>query len=77
MSIEAGRIQAGQRVVATDAFGRCLDRVAITGPQRGDDFPVIWVCRPDEWVRAHQEDRSPEGVPWPMEDVAAARGDSA
>ncbi len=64
-------IGPGSHVIATDAFGRELDRVAISGPERGADFPVIWVCRPEEWTLAQEEGRAPNGVPWPIEDVSA------
>jgi len=64
-------IDAGQHVVVTDAFGRELERVAIGGPERGADFPVIWVCRHEEWKSAREEGREPAGVPWPVEDVRA------
>jgi hypothetical protein len=35
----------------------------------GEDFAVVWVCRPEEWEQAQAEGREPEGVPWPIEDV--------
>jgi hypothetical protein len=35
----------------------------------GEDFPVVWASREDEWEAAASEGRPPEGVPWPAEDV--------
>lgn len=62
-------ITRGQPVTVIDAFGAELERVALTGPQRGLDMAVIWVCRPEELAEAETEGREPEGVPWPLEDV--------
>ncbi len=66
------QIARGHRIVVRDAAGHQLERVALTGPKRGEDFPVVWVCRPEEWEAAQAEGREPDGVPWPREDVAVA-----
>ncbi len=63
--------QRGQRVIVIDAFGQELPRVALGAPEMGEDFPVVWVSRPEEWEAAEREGREPEGVPWPIEDVRA------
>ena len=68
------KIERGTPVVVRDAFGEELRRVALSAPKRGEDFPVVWVCRPEEWEAAQAEGREPEGVPWPREDVQAANG---
>lgn len=65
-------IERGIRLVVRDAAGAELERVALSGAKRGEDFPVVWVCRPEEWESAHAEGREPEGVPWPREDVELA-----
>jgi hypothetical protein len=65
-----GSFQAGDQVVAVDAEGEPLPRRALGGIVDGEDFPVVWVCRPEEWGAAHSEGRDPEGVPWPAEDVS-------
>lgn len=62
-------IERGTPLIVRDAFGTDLQRVALSSPKRGEDFPVVWVCRPEEWEAAHAEGREPEGVPWPREDV--------
>jgi hypothetical protein len=59
----------GDRVLALNARGERNERIALTGIVRGRDFPVIWICRPEEWVTAQAEGCEPEGVPWPAEDV--------
>ena len=66
----------GELVFATDASGEDLPRRAISGPVRGDNFMVIWVCREEEWHAAQREGRHPDGVPWPVEDVRLRSDDS-
>jgi len=61
-------------VLARTASGSVLTRRAITGTVMGDDFPVVWICREEEWEAANREGRSPEGVPWPAEAVRPAEG---
>lgn len=63
------QIERGRPVLARDALGEELERVALGVPRRGDDFPVVWVCRADEWALAEHEQREPNGVPWPLDDV--------
>lgn len=65
-------VQPGVVVVVRDAEGENLQRRALTGVIDGHDFPVVWVCREEEWTEAEQEHRKPEGVPWPAEDVRLA-----
>ncbi len=43
---------------------------AMGQPMRGRDFPVLWVCTEDEWDRANATDDEPNGIPWPVENVA-------
>lgn len=65
-------IQPGQHVLARSMSGELLERIAITGVMEGDDFPVVWVCREEEWQAAQAENREPDGLPWPAEDVEPA-----
>ena len=64
-------ITPGERVLALNARGERGERVALTGVVQGRDFPVVWICRPEEWEAARAEEREPEGVPWPAEDVSS------
>jgi len=59
----------GDLVIATDAEGIQLPKRALGSVIQGVDFPVVWVCREEEWEAAQREGREPEGVPWPAEDV--------
>jgi hypothetical protein len=63
-------ITAGAEVQVRTALGEHLRRIATTGVVRGSDFPVVWVCPPNEWAAAQVEGREPEAVPWPAEDVS-------
>lgn len=65
-------IAPGNRVLALNAFGERVERIAITSVTAGRDFPVVWACREEEWSDAEREGRAPEGVPWPADDVVPA-----
>jgi hypothetical protein len=67
------QIERGERVAVVDSRGRTHQKRALTGVVEGHDFPVVWACAEDEWTKAQQEGRSPEGVPWPAEDVTLVR----
>ena len=62
-------IQPGMVVAVETALGQQLSRRAISGIVPGHEFPVVWVCREEEWEAAQRESREPEGVPFPAEDV--------
>lgn len=68
-SMATPEIQPGTRIQARDAFGQWNERRAISEVLPGEDFPLVWVCREDEWEAAHREQREPGGVPFPLEDV--------
>ena len=61
-------IKRGDRVTVRTAFGDRLERVALSAIEMGRDFPVVWVCSPEEWEAREQPD-PPIGLPWPAEDV--------
>jgi hypothetical protein len=67
-------ITRGDLVMATDAEGVQLPKRALGGVIAGVNFPVVWVCREEEWEAAHREGREPEGVPWPADDVRPRTG---
>lgn len=68
---DLAHLHAGDRVRVVDALGDVLDRRAIGPMTAGHDFPVVWLCREEEWADAQAEGRSPDAVPWPAEDVKA------
>lgn len=62
-------IERGDRVKVETAFGDTVVMRAVTGVTRGYDFPVVSVCREEEWEAALREGREPDGVPCPARDV--------
>lgn len=67
-------VQPGDLVVVRTADRKWLKKRALTPCIDGRDFPVIWVCWPDEYtaehVRPSRQDGLPSiGAPWPCEDV--------
>lgn len=65
----ADKIEAGQRVRVMTAFGRTVEKRAVTGVIAGEAFRVVRVCSDDEWLAATAEGREPASSPWPAEDV--------
>ena len=66
-------VEPGDRVLARSAFDELLERRALTPVVDGHNFPVVWVCKEEEWEAALAEGREPQGVPWPAEDVKLVR----
>lgn len=65
-------IREGQKVLARTSGDRLLLRRAASGIVQGDDFPVIWVCKEEEWADARRASRIPDAVPWPANAVSLA-----
>jgi len=65
-------ITPGSRVLVRSADNRMVERRAVTGAVDGDDFLVVWVCHEDEWEAARAQNRPPNALPWPAEDVQVA-----
>jgi hypothetical protein len=65
-------IQAGQRVVATTSANKEIERRAASPVVDGSDFPVVWLCREEEWIAAAEQGRKPHTVPWPASAVHPA-----
>lgn len=55
-------IHAGSRIEARDASGMWRPGTAVTGQERGRDFPVYWI----------EFDSYPGKIPWPTSDVRSA-----
>lgn len=62
-------IQRGTILEATTASGSTVLVRALDKPIRGRDFPVVWVCTPEEWDRAVLTAEEPDGLPWPLNAV--------
>jgi hypothetical protein len=63
-------IHEGQKILARTSGDRLLTRRAASGIVQGDDFPVVWICREEEWQEAKREDRMPTSIPWPATAVS-------
>jgi hypothetical protein len=68
--------EPGTKVFIQTADGQLLPRRAISDVERGEDFPVVWVSREEEWEAAQAEGREPDAVPWPAEDVQLAEDEN-
>ena len=56
---------SGQRVTVRTSGDRFINKRAVTPVVEGTDFPVVWVCREEEWEAARTEGREPHATPWP------------
>lgn len=68
MSGGGDEVQRGQEVWVRDASGEMLPRLALSAPENGEDFPVVWVT--------FRDTPNGEGWPWPAEDVFARSGET-
>lgn len=62
-------ITRGNPLEVRTASGAIVRMRALGEPSRGRDFPVVWVCTPEEYESATDEDREPDGLPWPLDAV--------
>lgn len=62
-------IERGDRVLARTATNQWVRRRALTGTVPGHDFPVVWVCREEDWDRVGTAPDNEVGVPWPADEV--------
>ena len=62
-------IEPGSVVEARTASGQVVRLRAIRAPERGVDFPVVWVCTEEEYERAQAAGDEPDGLPWPLSAV--------
>lgn len=62
-------ISRGDVLEATTASGTAVTMRAMGAPIQGRDFPVVWVCTEDEWLRAEGDGDDPDGLPWPLDAV--------
>jgi hypothetical protein len=63
------QVHPGDRIVVQSITGP-LQRVATSEVVAGVRFVVVWACLVEEWEASRREERSPDAVPWPAEDVA-------
>lgn len=58
---------------ATAGGGRVIMR-ALSSVEQGLDFPVVWVCIPEEYEHTEATEGGPHGIPWPLTAVQVAEG---
>ena len=63
-------IEPGTLLEATTATGDTVLLRAIHRPEKGRDFPVVWVCTQEEYERAQASGDEPDGIPWPLDAVS-------
>jgi hypothetical protein len=63
-------IERGASVNVRTAYGETVRMKALSGPEPGRDFLVVWVCTETEYADAERGGREPEGLPWPVDAVA-------
>ena len=65
-------IEPGALLDARTASGSLVRVRAVSKPQRGRDFPVVWVCTESEYARALGVSEEPDALPWPLDAVTVA-----
>lgn len=69
--MRSATVDRGAHVEVLTAFGRRVEKIAVSGVIHGDRFEVVRVCSEEEWVAANEEHREPRSSPWPADDVQA------
>lgn len=62
-------IKPGDRLLVRTAKGQKIARRAVSEIEKGDTFPIVWVCDEKEYEAAQSEGREPNKVPWPANAV--------
>ena len=66
-------VEPGTIVEVKNGRGDTHLRRAVSGVEPGDQFPIVWVVREEEWAAATSEGREVrDPMPWPAEDVVPA-----
>lgn len=62
-------IEPGARVEVTTALGEHVPMRALSGPEKGHTFDVVWVTTEADYEAAKDAGDQPEGIPWPADSV--------
>ena len=68
--------QASSPGTASEPSRRTVEWIplrAVTTVERGQDFPVVWVCDDEEWESATDGCRPEGAIPWPAESIEEAK----
>jgi hypothetical protein len=69
MRLECMEIRAGDLLKCETAGGGHVTMRALGTVEQGYDFPVVWVCTPEEYDRAQEAEDEADGLPWPYSAV--------
>lgn len=58
-------IAYGTQVKVVTALGVEVVMRALSGPEPGHDFEVVWVATEADFNEAERTDQDPDGIPWP------------
>jgi len=64
-------ITPGSKIEVRTASGTTVAMLAVSEPMQGQDFPVVWVCTPDEFERGESGGRRAR-----LDPMASGRSDS-
>ena len=64
-------IRKGTVVEATTASGAKVVMRALSGPERGRDFTIVWVCSEADYERSGEDADSVHRIPWPVDALRA------
>jgi hypothetical protein len=71
---ELMKIDSGTFLLVTTASGDKVRMRAIGVPVRGKDFPVVWVCVPEEY---DSDEPLRRAIPWPLDAVEVMEDSAA
>jgi hypothetical protein len=58
-------IAYGTQVEVVTALGEKVVMRALSGPEPGHDFEVVWVATEAEFAESERTEQDPDGIPWP------------
>ena len=64
-------IQHGTLLTCETADGGHVTMRALGPAMQGIDFPVVWVCLPEDYEANADAEDGPRGIPWPLTAVHA------
>lgn len=62
-------IMRGALIEVTTASGETAQMRATSAPERGRDFPIVWVCTVAEYSDGASAGSETMGIPWPLNAV--------
>lgn len=74
MRVEDGSWRGGYRAITdpVDARGVPEEHLKAAGVDPASVGSVVWITDEERWRAAAEEDRAPDGMPWPVEQLRVA-----